>query len=112
MKNESLIPSLFQRQLIYIRIEKTKMKFKLSLFIFLLIGSIGYSQIEVNGVVKDEKTKTPLEEVRIQLKPISNKRAGYWTGTMTKESGRYKVSTSLGLPAVFLIKKKDVEKNQ
>ena len=86
--------------------KKTKMKFKLSLFLFLLIGSAGYSQIEINGVVKDEKTKTPLEEVRIQLKPISNKRAGYWTGTMTKESGKYKVSTSIGLPAVISYQKK------
>ena len=81
------------------------MKLKLNLFVLLLITSMGYSQIEINGVVRDDKTKTPLEEVRIQLRPISNKGAGYWTGTMTKESGRYKVSTSMGLPAVISYKK-------
>ena len=81
------------------------MKSKLNLLVLLLITTMGYSQIEINGVVKDDKTKTPLEEVRIQLRPISNKGAGYWTGTMTKESGRYKVSTSMGLPAVMSYKK-------
>ena len=73
--------------------------------LLLLIGGLTYAQIEVNGVVKDEKTNTPLEEVRIQLKPISNKGAGYWTGTITKENGKYKVSTTMSLPAVISYQK-------
>ena len=81
------------------------MKSKLNLLVFFLITFMGYSQIEINGVVRDEKTKTPLEEVRIQLRPVSNKGAGYWTGTMTKDSGKYKVSTSMGLPAVISYEK-------
>ena len=84
---------------------KKIMKSKLALIIYFLIGSLTYAQIEVIGVVKDEKTKTPLEEVRIQLKPISNKGAGYWTGTMTKENGKYRVSTTMTLPAVISYQK-------
>ena len=81
------------------------MKYRFILMLLLLIGGITYAQIEVNGVVKDEKTNTPLEEVRIQLKPISNKGAGYWTGTMTKENGKYRVSTTMSLPAVISYQK-------
>ena len=81
------------------------MKYRFILMLLLLIGGLTYAQIEVNGVVKDEKTNTPLEEVRIQLKPISNKGAGYWTGTMTKENGKYRVSTTMSLPAVISYQK-------
>ncbi len=81
------------------------MKYRFILMLLLLIGGITYAQIEVNGVVKDEKTNTPLEEVRIQLKPISNKGAGYWTGTMTKENGKYRVSTTMSLPAIISYQK-------
>ena len=84
---------------------KIEMKYRFILMLLLLIGGITYAQIEVNGVVKDEKTNTPLEEVRIQLKPISNKGAGYWTGTMTKENGKYRVSTTMSLPAVISYQK-------
>ncbi|MBN08762.1 MAG: hypothetical protein CMC79_00080 [Flavobacteriaceae bacterium] len=74
------------------------MKFKLlSLLIFFTLNA--YSQVELEGVVKDKKTNTPIEDVRIQLKPISSKGAGYWTGTMTKQNGLYKVSTTMKLPA-------------
>ena len=81
------------------------MKYRFILMLLLLIGGLTYAQIEVNGVVKDEKTNTPLEEVRIQLKPISNKGAGYWTGTMTKENGKYRVSTTMSLPAIISYQK-------
>ena len=81
------------------------MKSRFIIILLLLIGHLSYAQIEVNGVVKDEKTNTPLEEVRIQLKPISNKGGGYWTGTMTKENGKYKVSTTMSLPAVISYQK-------
>ena len=81
------------------------MKSRFIIILLLLIGHLSYAQIEVNGVVKDEKTNTPLEEVRIQLKPISNKGAGYWTGTMTKENGKYRVSTTMSLPAVISYQK-------
>lgn len=84
---------------------KIEMKYRFILMLLLLIGGLTYAQIEVNGVVKDEKTNTPLEEVRIQLKPISNKGAGYWTGTMTKENGKYRVSTTMSLPAVISYQK-------
>ena len=84
---------------------KIEMKYRFILMLLLLIGGITYAQIEVNGVVKDEKTNTPLEEVRIQLKPISNKGAGYWTGTMTKENGKYRVSTTMSLPAIISYQK-------
>lgn len=86
-------------------IRKIEMKYRFILMLLLLIGGLTYAQIEVNGVVKDEKTNTPLEEVRIQLKPISNKGAGYWTGTMTKENGKYRVSTTMSLPAVISYQK-------
>ena len=86
-------------------IRKIEMKYRFILMLLLLIGGITYAQIEVNGVVKDEKTNTPLEEVRIQLKPISNKGAGYWTGTMTKENGKYRVSTTMSLPAIISYQK-------
>ena len=81
------------------------MKYRFIIILLLLIGHLSYAQIEVNGVVKDEKTNTPLEEVRIQLKPIRNKGGGYWTGTMTKENGKYKVSTTMSLPAVISYQK-------
>ena len=81
------------------------MKSRFIIILLLLIGHLSYAQIEVNGVVKDEKTNTPLEEVRIQLKPIRNKGGGYWTGTMTKENGKYKVSTTMSLPAVISYQK-------
>ena len=84
---------------------KIEMKYRFILILLLLIGGLTYAQIEVNGVVKDEKTNTPLEEVRIQLKPISNKGAGYWTGTMTKENGKYRVSTTMSLPAIISYQK-------
>ena len=67
--------------------------------IIILISMTTYSQVSVEGVVKDEKTLTSLEDVRIQLRPISKKGAGYWTGTMTKKNGIFKVSTSMKLPA-------------
>ena len=85
--------------------KKLIMKSRFIIILLLLIGHLSYAQIEVNGVVKDEKTNTPLEEVRIQLKPIRNKGGGYWTGTMTKENGKYKVSTTMSLPAVISYQK-------
>ena len=78
---------------------------KILYFIIGFFSFNAFSQITVEGVVKDEKTLTPLEEVRIQLRPISKKGAGYWTGTMTKKNGLYKVSTSMKLPAMISYQK-------
>ena len=73
--------------------------------ILILFSWCAFSQVSVEGVVQDKKTKTPLEEVRIQLRPISKKGAGYWTGTMTKKNGKYKVSTTMSLPATISYQK-------
>lgn len=73
--------------------------------ILTLFSCFAFSQVSVEGVVQDKKTKTPLEEVRIQLRPISKKGAGYWTGTMTKKNGKYKVSTTMSLPATISYQK-------
>ena len=78
---------------------------KILYFFVAFLSFNAFSQISVEGVVKDEKTLTPLEEVRIQLRPISKKGAGYWTGTMTKKNGLYKVSTSMKLPATISYQK-------
>ncbi|MAD11620.1 MAG: hypothetical protein CMC04_02715 [Flavobacteriaceae bacterium] len=78
---------------------------KMKYLILTLFSWCAFSQVSVEGVVQDKKTKTPLEEVRIQLRPISKKGAGYWTGTMTKKNGKYKVSTTMSLPATISYQK-------
>ena len=78
---------------------------KIKYLLLCLFSLSAFSQISIEGVVQDEKTQTPLEEVRIQLRPVSKKGAGYWTGTMTKKNGKYKVSTSMKLPATISYQK-------
>ena len=78
---------------------------KIIYFFLAFLSFNAFSQISIEGVVKDEKTLTPLEEVRIQLRPLSKKGAGYWTGTMTKKNGKYIVSTSMDLPAMISYQK-------
>ena len=78
---------------------------KIKYLIISLFSLNAFSQVSVGGVVQDEKTLTPLEDVRIQLRPVNQKGAGFWTGTMTKKNGKYKVTTSMNLPAMISYKK-------
>ena len=67
---------------------------------------MGFSQITINGIVKDKKTETLIENAIVMLKPSSVKGGGYYSGKKTKKNGVFKVSTNFDYPAQLITSKK------
>ena len=84
---------------------------KINYLIISLFSLNVFSQVLVDGVVQDERTLIPLEDVRIRLKPVDNKGAGFWTGTMSKKNGKYQISATMNFPLMITYKKEGCGEN-
>ena len=71
-----------------------------------MIPIIGFSQININGIVKDEKTGTLIENAIVTLKPSNLKGAGYYSGKKTIKNGAFELSTNFDYPIQLITTKK------
>ena len=71
-----------------------------------MIPIIGYSQISISGVVKDEETGTLIENAIVTLKPTNLSGAGYYSGKKTIKNGAFKLSTNFNYPIQLIATKK------
>ena len=71
-----------------------------------MIPIIGYSQIKINGVVKDKETGTLIENAIVTLKPSNIVGAGYYSGKKTIKNGAFQLSTNFNYPLELITTKK------
>ena len=75
----------------------------------LMIPIIGYSQISISGIVKDNDTGTLIENAIVTLKPNNLVGGGYYSGKKTIKNGAFKLSTNYNYPIQLITTKKGCE---
>lgn len=82
-----------------------KMKFSYIPFLLLSVFAFGQNTLEFNGVVKDKKTGTTIENATVMARPSRIFKAGYYSGVKTEKNGVFNVRSTFDLPLYLVVTK-------
>lgn len=74
-------------------------------FFIFSVFAFGQNVLEFNGVVKDKKTETTIENAIVMAQPSRISKAGYYSGVKTEKNGVFNVRSTFDLPLYLVVTK-------